>query len=127
MRLVLAILFVFHGANGLMMLFAPDLWYATVPDVNHTGPFNSHFVRDIGIGFIAAAGALGMTAWRPAFSAALWPAAIFLGGHAGLHLVEMAVHGISATAALRDGLLIIVPGLLPLLLATCVSWKGVRA
>lgn len=127
MRLLLAALFVYHGVNGLIMLFMPEFWYATVPDVDHTGPFNPHFVRDIGLGFITAAAGLGMAAWRPALSAALWPAAVFLGGHAGLHIVEMALHGISTMAGLRDGLIIVVPGLLPLVLAVLAARREGRA
>lgn len=36
------------AANGLFMLADPVQWYAMVPGVPETGPFNPHFVRDIG-------------------------------------------------------------------------------
>ena len=49
MKTILWILGVTGLANGLWMLLAPESWYhglpAAVPD---TGPFNAHFVRDIG-------------------------------------------------------------------------------
>ena len=112
MRFVLYALALFHGANGAVMLAAPDLWYATVPDVAHTGPFNPHFVRDIGIAFLAASVSLVLGAGGN--RAVLWPGATFLGGHAALHMAEMALHGTTATAGLRDLALILVPGLLPL-------------
>lgn len=35
-------------ANGLFMLVSPADWYFAVPGVTTTGPFNQHFVRDIG-------------------------------------------------------------------------------
>ena len=35
-------------ANGLAMLAVPLTWYDAVPGVPATGPFNSHFIRDIG-------------------------------------------------------------------------------
>lgn len=117
MRVLLYALFVYHGANGLIMLADPGLWYANVPDVEHTGPLNVHFVRDIGFGFIAAALALFLAARREAGDAVIWPAAAFLGGHAGLHLAEMALHGIAPLAAVRDFLIIVVPGLAPLAIA----------
>jgi hypothetical protein len=114
MRTILFILAAWHGANGVVMLVAPEAWYAFVPDVTETGPANLHFIRDIGLAFIAAAAGLvaATRAERPA--AALLAPAIFLGGHAGLHLVECFAHGVTAATALRDTALILVPGFLPL-------------
>jgi len=116
MRGLLVILALYHGVNGLVMLAAPVTWYGLVPGVEDTGPFNPHFVRDIGLAFLAAAVGLAL-AGRGAGGAALWPAAVFLGGHAGLHVVEMVLHGAGATAALRDTLFILLPGLAPLAMA----------
>jgi hypothetical protein len=113
MRLLLVLLAVFHAANGLFMLTVPEAWYAAVPGVVETGPANSHFIRDIGLGFLAAAAALGLAA-RNGGAALLVPAIVFLSGHAGLHLVEMAAHGTTPATALRDTLLILIPGFLPL-------------
>ncbi len=39
-------------ANGVYMLLAPESWYFAVPGVTTTGPFNQHFVRDIGLIFL---------------------------------------------------------------------------
>ncbi|MFP3943348.1 MAG: hypothetical protein ACLFWF_05630 [Alphaproteobacteria bacterium] len=82
--------------NGGFMLAAPLRWYEGVPGVEHTGPFNAHFVLDIGLASIVAGLGLLLGAWR----AHLWPAAAmgaaFLALHGGLHLVEMLtgpVHG----------------------------------
>jgi len=63
------------AANGLAMLVVPANWYAMVPGVVDTGPFNVHFVRDIGIAYVvagaalvwfakAAYGAVGGAGWR---------------------------------------------------------------
>jgi len=116
MRILAIILAIFHGANGLVMLFAPETWYASVPDVTETGPLNQHFVRDIGLAFIAAAAAMALFARDAAKRMLLVPAAVFLGGHAGLHLIEMATHGTNAGDAARDLAVIVLPGLLPLAL-----------
>ena len=35
-------------ANGVFMTAAPESWYWLVPGVPDRGPFNQHFVRDIG-------------------------------------------------------------------------------
>jgi len=39
-------------ANGVFMLVALADWYVAVPGVTATGPFNQHFLRDIGLIFL---------------------------------------------------------------------------
>ncbi|MFC3230630.1 hypothetical protein ACFOGJ_25505 [Marinibaculum pumilum] len=113
MRLLALILALYHGANGALMLALPGPWYRLTPGAAESGPMNAHFVRDIGLGFLAAALALALFARAPR-AAIVWPAALFLGGHAGLHLAEMALHGTVPAAVLRDLALIVLPGLAPL-------------
>ena len=78
------------AVNGLVMLAAPADWYGLVPGVIDTGPFNPHFVRDIGCAYIAAGAALAWLFGRPA----AWPAALagagFLVLHGLVHLWDMA-------------------------------------
>lgn len=38
--------------NGLYMLAALSNWYLAVPGVTTTGPFNQHYLRDIGLIFL---------------------------------------------------------------------------
>ena len=89
-RQLAAILAIPTVLNGLAMLVAGPLWYETVPGVPDTGPFNPHFVQDIGAAFLVAGLALAARAWRPRY----WPAAVagagFLAVHALLHLVILA-------------------------------------
>jgi hypothetical protein len=89
-RWIAAILGLFNAANGLAMLFANSTWWASVPGVSDTGPFNPHFVQDVGAAFLAAGVAQGLRAWRPVY----WPAALagslFLAAHAVIHLVMIA-------------------------------------
>ncbi|MDO6962872.1 hypothetical protein [Rhizobium alvei] len=115
MKPILIALAAFNALNGTAMLLAPDLWYRLVPGASDTGPFNYHFIADIGIAFLASALGLGMAAvlQAPARRAALAPAALFLGGHATLHLSEFAHH---PDSILRDMLLVVIPGLLPILI-----------
>lgn len=86
-RWIAAILAVLNVANGLVMLFASSAWWNSVPGVPDTGPFNLHFVQDVGVAFLMAGLALAARAWRPA----LWPAAVagagFPAAHAVIHLV----------------------------------------
>jgi hypothetical protein len=91
MRIALAwIVGIGLAINGLAMLGLPETWYGSVPGVAHTGPFNPHFVRDIGCAYLMAGGALVWFALRPAVRPAAWAGAIFLGLHALVHFWDFA-------------------------------------
>jgi hypothetical protein len=84
-----AILGLLAAANGAWMLAAPASWYGTVPGVAEHGPFNGHFVRDIGIAYATIAAVLGLAAWHRSWRRhLLWLAGLWLGGHAVLHGFE---------------------------------------
>jgi hypothetical protein len=89
-RLIAAILAIPTLFNGLAMLAAGPFWYETVPGVTETGPFNPHFVQDIGIAFLVAGLAFAARAWRPRYWPAAMAGAVFLAAHALLHLVLIA-------------------------------------
>lgn len=114
MRNILYLLAIIYGANGLFMITAPDFWYQMIPGVRETGPFNEHFAIDIGIAFLAAAASLALAARANCDPARLWPGAVFLGGHAIFHLLEMVAHGPAASVVMRDFALVVVPQLAPL-------------
>jgi hypothetical protein len=88
-REIAAILAILNIGNGLAMLFDGSFWFETVPGAMETGPFNPHFVQDIGAAFLIAGLALAARAWQPAW----WPAAVagagFLAAHGLIHLVAM--------------------------------------
>jgi hypothetical protein len=88
-RIVSGLLAAILGANGLAMLFAGLWWYGVVPGVTATGPYNPHFVRDIGVAYLVTAGGLGWFAARPREG---WPAlaaaAAFLTLHAAIHVFD---------------------------------------
>lgn len=79
-RWVVALFGLFHLVNGLTMVVAPAHWYASVPGVSMTGPFNPHFVIDIGLAFLASGiGMLfalrrGQVAATLALAGSVWPA-----------------------------------------------------
>lgn len=78
------------GANALWMLLKPSTWYSDLPAaVADFGPYNEHFVRDVGCAFATVALALGWAAWRPALRPALVGlSAFFLIAHALLHVFD---------------------------------------
>ena len=77
-------------ANALWMLAGPQHWYTDIPvGVPDTGPFNPHFVRDIGCAFLTTAIALLWAARSPRFRLPLVAiAATFLAAHAILHAYD---------------------------------------
>lgn len=81
------ILAVFYAASGAIMLAAPEWWYGATPGVSGTGPYNPHFVIDIGIAFTVSGFMIGWGAagagWRLVLAGAAFPL-----GHALFHVVE---------------------------------------
>jgi hypothetical protein len=90
MRLLSGVLGVFYALTGLFILSDGHRFYE-LPDVVQSGPFNAHFVLDIGAAFLVAG--LGIAAYCARSS--YWPAAVagtaFVGLHAVIHLVDMAM------------------------------------
>jgi hypothetical protein len=87
---VLLVLGVANLGNAAWMLAAPADWYARLPAaVPDTGPFNSHFVRDIGSAFAIVGVALVAGALRPALRVpALALSALFYVLHALVHVTD---------------------------------------
>lgn len=99
--------------NGLFMLYDPANWYFAVPGVTATGPFNQHFIRDIGFTFVLVGLAYVVGAFKPAPRSMLWgTATLWLTGHALFHGWEVAV-GICGPADMaRDFPAVTLPALL---------------
>lgn len=102
-RMLSALLAIVLGANAVAMLFAGLWWYGAVPGVTATGPYNPHFVRDIGAAYLTVAGGLAAYAWRPR---AAWPAlaaaAAFLTLHVAIHVFDAACGTRPLADVLRD-------------------------
>ena len=113
---VLFVLGALNLANAFWMLVAPEHWYMHLPaGVPDTGPLNAHFVRDIGCAFLATGVAL---VWAAATShanvrlACVVLAALFLCGHAAVHLMDLAQGTLDARHWLLDLPGVFVPALL---------------
>jgi AhpD family alkylhydroperoxidase len=74
--------------NGVAMMGAPLWWYGFVPGAAATGPFNQHFVSDVGAAYVAAAVSLAFAVGRLERTVAA-PAAAFLSLHALIHLISL--------------------------------------
>ena len=106
------------GGNGLVMLFAGPWWYGAVPGVVATGPYNPHFVRDIGAAYLVCGlSHAGFAYWPRTAWSALAASAAFLILHAGIHVFD-AVCGTRPVADLaRDFGAVFLPAFIALGLA----------
>lgn len=88
--------------NGVYMLVAPESWYWLVPGVPDRGPFNQHFVRDIGFTYALIGGAFIYGAVHARQRLLLWslPTA-WLFSHGVFHVWEVLV-GICGPASLIE-------------------------
>jgi hypothetical protein len=93
-RALLVLIGLANVFNGLAMVLSPAAWYEAVPGVSATGPFNPHFVVDIGLAYLAS-GLFMTAAAKPtreaalvALAGAVWPAL-----HALFHIVLWFMHG----------------------------------
>ncbi len=77
-------------ANGALMLWNPFGWYELLPTVRFTGPPNQHFIRDIGLAYLASATMLAFAVinlpmrWLAAAAGGMW-----LSAHGLLHVWEV--------------------------------------
>lgn len=118
MRILAGALALLLGLNALAMLFASYWWYGAVPGVITTGPFNPHFVRDIGAAYLVTALGLAWFAARPVQG---WPAlvlgALFLTLHAIIHVYDAACSASPVPFLLRDLPGVYLPAVLALVIA----------
>ena len=88
-QLLVALVTIFALVNGGFMLWDPFGWYQAVATVKFTGPPNQHFIRDIGLAYLASGALLAFSLpnlamrWLAAFAGSLW-----LGSHGLLHIWE---------------------------------------
>jgi hypothetical protein len=91
------------AGNGVAMVAAGRWWYGAVPGVTATGPFNPHFVKDIGAAYLVCGAALAWRAARPADGwGAAAAAAAFLVLHALIHVADGLAMGDLGAVLVRD-------------------------
>ena len=100
------------AANGLFMLADPASWYAMVPGVPETGPFNPHFVRDIGAVYVVAGGALAVLALDERAVPAALAGALFLTLHALVHVADAIAGRLHTDHILSDLVTVFAPAVI---------------
>jgi hypothetical protein len=111
-------------ASGLWMLFAPEHWFQNLPaGVPDTGPFNHHFVRDVGSAF-ATIGVAFLAAAPNARTrrGVLLGAALFYTLHSVVHVADLLTGRLHANHWGMDFPLVFLPTILLILLALPTWW-----
>jgi hypothetical protein len=77
--------------NAVWMLASPESWYTGLPAaVPDTGPYNGHFIRDLGVVFLIIAGGFSWCARHVDRSKPVLIAiTLFYVGHAIVHLLDL--------------------------------------
>jgi hypothetical protein len=111
-------------ASGLWMLVAPAHWFQNLPaGVPDTGPFNQHFVRDVGAAFAT----IGVAFLAAAPNArrrrgVLLGAALFYTLHSVVHVADLVTGRLHANHWGMDFPLVFLPTILLILLALPTWW-----
>jgi hypothetical protein len=101
------------------MLADPLGWYGHIEGVPDTGPFNPHFVRDIGVAYLTLAIMMAAAArWLGHAVALLSAVAVYHFLHVFLHVWDVAAGRLPI-----DHLTMDIPGvLLPALFSAALAW-----
>jgi hypothetical protein len=112
--------------NGSFMLISPAEWYVAVPGVTTTGPYNQHFIRDIGLIFLFVGTSLLAGAAQPRHRVLLWLIpTLWLLSHAFFHFWEVAVGICGPSGLARDFPAVTLPAIIGVLL-TGWAYQNVR-
>lgn len=88
-RILAALVGLANLGNGLFAAFMPEEWFLAAPGASNTGPFNPHFVTDIGLGYTACGSAFLAFALYPRFRLLALGASGFIVLHAAFHLLNL--------------------------------------
>jgi hypothetical protein len=111
-------------SNGLWMLLDPKHWFQNLPaGVPDTGPFNQHFVRDVGAAF-ATIGVAFLAAAPKALTqrGVLLGATLFYSLHSLVHVADLVTGRLHANHWGQDLLGVFLPTMLLILLALPYWW-----
>ena len=105
----------FALANGVSMSVSPEPWYWAVAGVPDRGPFNQHFIRDIGFIYLLIGTSLlyGTVYSKHRFYIWMMPA-LWLVLHAIFHIWEVLVGICGPESLLEDFIGVTLPGLVSL-------------
>ncbi len=116
------------AAVSLWILIDPEGWFEVFPGVAETGPFNVHFVRDVGCANLMIAAVLGWAALVRTHRAVLiMVTAIWFGLHALLHVFDTMRGHLHTDHMIPDFAAIYAPAILTLGVAIWMFRRDARA
>ena len=108
MTIILYVLGAYHFATGIVAYFMTGFFYERF--TAHTGPFNDHFLSDVGAAYLTAGLALMLAAyiekWRVPFAVS---AVLFLGLHSLIHIAEIVTGQLDGMQIASDLITVILP------------------
>ncbi len=108
-RIALWGLTAFYLLTGLYIAVLPQVFYLNAPGVLETGPYNMHFVRDVGFAFLVSAAAIGYGLYAAEKKVMVF-GSIWLLIHGLFHLALWILHGMPLDgAAVIDAVLVSIP------------------
>lgn len=119
LKLFYAIASILSLTNGAWMLLFPLSWYTDFPAaIPHTGSFNPHLIRDLGVVYVIAALGFGWCVTHLERCLAVHLGlTIFFVGHALIHVVDIVRGRLPQTHWLIDAPGVFAPAILLVVLA----------
>lgn len=110
-------------SNGVFMIITPEPWYWAIPGVPDRGPFNQHFIRDIGFIYLLMGAAFIYGAIYKHYQLPLWLlSTAWLICHAVFHIWEVIVGICGPESLIEDFSGVTLPGLLGAMLV-CNAYR----
>lgn len=120
-RILISALVAFYLLTGLYIAILPHEFYLSAPGASDTGPYNMHFVRDVGFAFLTSAAAIGYGLYAGQKPVMVF-GSIWLLMHGLFHLSLWALHGMHFDgAALIDAVTVSIPAIL--IFALCLRYR----
>lgn len=111
----------YYLLTGLYIAILPHDFYVNAPGVQATGPYNMHFIRDVGFAFLASSVAIGYGIYASVKPVMMF-GALWLLIHGIFHLTLWMVHGMHLdSAAMIDLALVSIPAVA--IFALCVRYR----
>ena len=110
-RLILWALVAFYLLTGLYIAVIPHVFYLNAPGALETGPYNMHFIRDVGFAFLTSAAAIGYGLYAREKPVMVF-GSLWLLIHGLFHLTLWVIHGMQLdSAALIDAVVVSIPAI----------------
>ena len=111
----------FYLLTGLYIAVLPHDFYLNAPGAQATGPYNMHFIRDVGFAFLSSSVAIGYGIYSGVKPVMVF-GALWLLIHGLFHLTLWIVHGMQLdSAAMIDMVVVSIPAVATF--ALCARYK----